>query len=246
MKQRTLLNGCLLAAAALVPTALADQIDIGNPSFGYGRWQTGNGGEFTFTPVNPSGWVNNSAYGTGAKNIDVAGSFQSFCIEGGEFIAPFPQDPPPYNAALNHNAVWGGVGPAGDPISVGTGWLYSQFARGVWSSGLSYDYTNTGVGRNVSADALQKAIWWLEGEESLSYDSGNIYEAAVVAFFGSEAEAKADGGWLYGVWALNLTNPTTGARAQDGLIYVPDGGTTLMLLGMATSGLAVVARRRKE
>ena len=135
------------------------------------------------------------------------------------------------------------------PFLPGTGWLYSQFARGVLSG---YAYSGTEAAREASAGLLQKALWWLEGEEV--FNAGNIYMAAVVANFGgSQANAKADGGAIYGVSALNLwlpgTNPAIASnRAQDQLFYkpVPDGGHILALLGMALCGMAIASRRLRR
>ena len=75
--------------------------------------------------------------------------------------------------------------------------------------------------------------------------------AAVVANFGgSQPNAQADGGAIYGVSALDLwlpgTNTTIAAnRGQDQLFYkpVPDGGQTLALLGLALCGMAIASRR---
>jgi hypothetical protein len=250
MMKRKLVVGLAVAAVA-VPCAMAvNQIDIGYPGSGYGPYVTGQGGEFTFTAI--GGWLDTSLYSadpnTKTKNVGVDGTFQTFCIEGGETIQPYNTTtaPPPYNAVLNNNAVYGGVGAAGDPISVGTGWLYSQFARASWQNGLSYDYTNPGRSGDTSSSAhkLQQAIWWLESENGVVYDPNNIYMAGVVSKFGTELLAKANGGWNYGVKALNLTIPGTGARAQDGLFYVPDGGMTMAMFGMGLAGLGLFARRR--
>jgi hypothetical protein len=112
----------------------------------------------------------------------------------------------------------------------------------------NYAYSGTAAARKTSADLLQRAIWWLEGEHT--FNAGNIYMAAVVANFGSQANARADGGAIYGVSALNLwkpgTDPTIAANgAQDQLFYrpVPDGGQTLALLGMVLCGMAMASRR---
>jgi len=220
---------------------MADQVRVGYPGSGYGPYQTGIGGEFTLTPTNPTGWLDLSYYGAGARNArGSTGSFQTFCLEGGENIYPYNAL---YNAVVQRNAVGGGVGPAGDPLSVGTGWLYSQFASGNWVTGLSYEYTDLS-GRRTDADLFQKAIWWLEGEEGITYSAGNKYMLAVVSQFGDGA--TADGAWHYGVYALHLTS-LNGGPVQDQLYYsgvpVPDGGATVMLLGAAMAGLGFISRK---
>jgi len=238
MKRALIVVGLVLLLAS---AALADQVQVGYPGSFYGPYQTGVGGEFTLTPLNPTGWLDLSNYASAAR---VGGGFQTFCLEGSEFIGGYSST---YNASMNRNAVWGGIGPSGDPLSVGTGWLYSQFATSDWESGygLSYNYTSVS-GRRADADLFQKAIWWLEGEESVSYNASNKFMAAVVARFGSRTAAKADGGWLYGVYALNLTT-ANGGRVQDQLYFsgipVPDGGATIALLGLAIAGLGIMSRR---
>ena len=109
----------LLVIAAMASPAMADQIKVTQ-----GSYQTGSGGESTFETVNPAGWIDLSHY---AAFTASGNKFQTFCIEVGENISYGVT----YNAALNTKAVNGGSGgPTPDPVSVGTGWLYSQFAMG--------------------------------------------------------------------------------------------------------------------
>jgi hypothetical protein len=229
------------ASFALASPAIADQVQVGYPGAPFGPYQSGVGGEFTLNDINTEGWLDLSGYVAGkTSNFGGITSFQTFCIEKTEFIYNTI-----YDAKLNTRALYGSEGPAGDPISAGTGWLYSQFAQGVLSG---YAYSGTEAARETSADLLQKALWWLEGEDV--FNAGNIYMAAVVANFGSQANAQADGGAIYGVSALNLWLPGTNTavatnRAQDQLFYkrVPDGGQTLALLGMALCGMTIASRR---
>jgi hypothetical protein len=241
----------LAVALMAVTVAFADQIQVGYPGQPLGPYTGGNGGgEFTFLPINPAGWLNLSNYDAGVtRDVGVSGSFQTFCIEGNEGIYGYDEinidvdKSWPYDATLSQNAMQGSMGPSGDPVSVGTGWLYSQFARGVLSG---YTYGPSVGARQTSAGLLQQAIWWLEGEKSVVYSAANPFMAAVVNHFGSEALAQADGGWNYGVYALNLTKTTqtgTVKRIQDGLVYVPDGGMTLILLGIAFAATAFAYSR---
>ena len=59
------------------------------------------------------------------------GTFNSFCLEINEYINPSGR---PYYYTLSHGADqrWLG-GPSPDPISLGTAWLFSQFATGTLS-----------------------------------------------------------------------------------------------------------------
>lgn len=246
-------SGLAVAVAVVglaLPAAIANQVQVGYSGAGYGPYQTGLGGEFTLNDLNPEGWLDLSGYASVTKNFGPTGitSFQTFCLEGGEYLYPYSTT---YDAVVNTKALYGGVGPSGDALSAGTGWLYQQFATGVWEGSLSYSYAGGNAteiaARKDSAGKFQDTIWWLEGEEGKTYDASNPYMKAVVDKFGSEANAKADGGSTYGVYALNLTVPGTGGRAQDQLYYkVPDGGMTVALLGMGLAGVGFFARRRTQ
>lgn len=233
---RAAVLGLCLAAAV---SASANQVQVGYPGSSYGPYQSGSGGEFTINVINPNGWLDLSGYApTVTSGIGVAGTFQTFCLEGNENIGGYANT---YNAVVNQNAVWGNVGPVGDPLSVGTGWLYSQFAQGTLSG---YAFGGTVAQRKASALNLQNTFWWLEGESGIVYNAGNPFMLAVVTQFGTQAAAKVDGAWNYGVYALNLTT-ANGGRVQDQLYYrVPDGGTTVMLLGLALGGVSILARRK--
>lgn len=225
-----------------VSFALAAPAGAGTVTVTFGPYQASppGGGEFTLTP---DGWLDLSSYSqlmkTGNPSLGDIISFQTFCIEHSEFI-----NQTTYNGVLNTNAMDGGVGPLGDPISKGTGWLYSQFASGVLSG---YDYLLTDIERRASAAKLQEAIWMLEGEQAFASNSFITLLLQQPAFFNDLAAAKADGGAAYGVSAINLTN-LSGGLAQDQLYFhsVPDGGMTLMLLGMTLSGLAALPRRFRK
>jgi hypothetical protein len=85
--------------------------------------------------------------------------------------------------------------------------------------------------------------------EGVSYNASNPFMLGVVNQFGSAANAQADGGWNYGVFALNLTTQS-GGRIQDQLHFrqpprrrVPDGGASALLLVAALGGLAALSRR---
>ena len=234
----------LLLIGAMAAPAVAGQIQVGYSGSTYGPYSTGSGGEFTFNPINPAGWLNVDSYGAYARDYGVTGTFQTFCLEGKENLSGYPYT---YDAKLNFKAVEGGVGPAGDTLSVGTGWLYKQFATNIWEAGLSYGYTS---GRLADALLLQYAIWWLEDEKGVSYNALNPYMKGAVDKFGSEAAAKVDGAWDYGVYAVNMwTTDNAGVvtNIQDGIFYtVPDGGTTLMLLGGVLMGLGALRRRFRQ
>jgi hypothetical protein len=200
-------------------------------------YYSGNGGEFTLYNGAPS----NGSYNTKTKNIGWNESFQTFCLETAEFINPGGT----YNFSINleNKAVYGGAGPLGDQISVGTSWLYSQFAKGILSG---YNYVQ-GTGRAASAEELQQAIAYLEDEVGGSL-STNMINLLTTKFGSNEADWKANAAiGTDGVYVLNLTT-LNGDRAQDQL-YFKETGTTVpipaafWLLGSGLVGL--VGLRRK-
>ena len=216
------------SSAVIVPNALANTMQV---TMNYGSRQSGNGGEFNasspdFVPAT-MGYSANTIY---------SGGFETFCVEANEYFTPGNS----YYYAISQGAVNGGIsGGNPDPISLGTAWLYLNFAQGTLAG---YNYT-TGAGGNASAAALQATVWWLEGEQA---DPSNTFSAAVITKFGSAAAAMADNNGVYGVAVLNLWNDANhNSPAQDQLILnpVPDGGTTAMLLGVGLLGLFLFNRK---
>lgn len=212
---------------------------------GYGPYQTGLGGEFTLGVLSPDLlWILDNGYVPGlSKNVaGITNSFQTFCLEGSEHIYSNTT----YNVVLSDKAIYGGVGASGDPISLGTAWLYRLFATGGLDS-YGYDYTNPGRsssagGLPASAGELQDAIWWLEGEQGIVYTAANSFMLAVVNEFGSELAAKKDASGAYGVGVLNMYS-LDGNRRQDQLVLtaaVPEP-PVLLLLGICLAGLAMAA-----
>jgi hypothetical protein len=99
---------------------------------------------------------------------------------------------------------------------------------------------------DASAAALQATIWWLEGEGA---NPNNLFSTLVTNRF---PNPTANNNGLFGVFALNLWDDN-GNPAQDQLILgrggqfnVPDGGTTVMLLGGALSVLGMARRYLKS
>jgi hypothetical protein len=243
----------LACAAASVSSAFGYTVTLTQTSF-----SSGSGGEFT-AKVNDNSLAEyiasydqagapNSTVGVGSTTN---GTFQTFCIEHVENFYPGQ----PYTViGITASAKAGGMA-VSDHLSIGTAFLYSEFAKGTLA-GYNYDLSS----RSASAGALQNTIWWLENE--IAGNSGvvpkpsNSFTTLVETMFGAvgvqHAGLNGDGGGAakdaadgqYGVWALNL-----GVGVQDQLIYkatgntdVPDGGTTLMLLGLGMTGMVSIRR----
>ena len=164
--------------------------------------------------------------------------FDSFCLELDEYFNPgrrywvqMPMGMIANNGGVNTDS--------GDSISVGTAWLYSQFAQG---NLFGYTY-----GNSADAQNLQNAIHMLEGERTVN--TGNKFYALAAGQSGFLNNASVG---QYGVWVLSLWNNFNGTtysgRAQDQLYFdgsnrVPDGGLTVAMLGLAMAGLTVLRRR---
>jgi len=227
MKKLAIILSVALGFFSFAQMAVADTISTLSQR---GPYSWNNVGELTLLPLPLGGTLSSfvNSYDPRTRDFMQEGTFQTFCLEAYEYL-PLNAT---YNAALNTKAVEGGVGPAGDPISKGTAYLYYQFASGTLAG---YDYADA-INRTRWAEDLQKAFWALEDE------GGDIsaYQAMLIAKFGSIANAKLDNDGEYAVMALNVTKD--GLNYQDVLIKTPEP-FTLLLLGLGLLG--VVGIRRK-
>jgi hypothetical protein len=209
----------------------------------YGNYSYDNGGEFRVKPDANLDWVLN-LYSPETKNQGVSGTFQTFCVEHNEYFSPFNT----YDVTLNDRAMYGGGGTSGDPLSIGSAWLYHEFQNsGNFDGYATYNYSdpNRSDYAGSSADLLQQALWMLE-DEPVTFDSSNIFIKAVIKKFGSLSNAKADqANNEYGVMVMNLYDTTTGARAQDQLVCVPDA-SIMWLLGPAFIMLGLFGRKKSK
>jgi hypothetical protein len=212
-----------LFLASNVFAGLSTTLDL-SPN-GY-RDQNSSGGEFTALV---SGGQNYAANYSSSAQATVNGQtgFETFCVEIDEEFSPGST----YNTSIGNTIL-----PGGAAITVGTAYLYSQFALGNLQN-YNYNPGSTGVGsRAYTADELQDAIWYLQGEITSAGDQytkgnnylysfgGNSFDPAsdpfvnlVQTMFGANAYAS-DSGNNYGVQVLELTG-ANGAPAQDQLVY---------------------------
>jgi hypothetical protein len=209
------------------------QTDDVGPNYSYA-----SGGEFTIYNSNLS--IN--AYVSDTSGIyGGANSFQTFCVEVIESVGT-PVDVVLSTTFINESdgsyvgpgshAIKGGQS-FGDNLDPRTAYLYTEFVKGTLSN---YDYDGTmGIGRNISARDLQKAIWIIEGEQLPS--SATTQAQAWI----DEANAAA---WndIGQVRILNLyeanTYKTGPVFLQDMLYMLPVPGAVLLcILGLGVAGL---------
>jgi len=251
---RRLLGGMV---AAVIGVCMVTGVHATSIVLDYGSVHSGNGGEFV---VKSDGTADSTAFVNSivANYSSLAtyqGGFETFCIEYNEHFSPGGV----YNVQVNPNgqALKGGL-TVGDYVSVGSAYLYSLFAQGALTG---YDYNSS-----ASAGNLQNTIWFLESEQ-MGLPSGpfianpGTFNSLLIAEFGNNPAAwiadsatsltlrSAVTAASYGVTALNM-GPSPTFPNQDQLVYlgggrqdVPDGGTTLMLLGVAVGGMSLLRRK---
>jgi len=228
MKINTLIRAVAFGAALSATSAFANAVYVERTSFN--GVPDGSGGEFKDT------------FNKGKANQY---SILTFCLE--EFVTI--NTPAGYSYTIDDRALAGGkdlhdpvgAGPAGDPLSKATAWLYEQFAKGtlVDSDGVGSYWTAANHDKN--AGILQKAIWTFEDE--FDWSKNNFYYDLAVAHFGSKDVAFSTYTGttvkVLNIWGKN------GKDIQSHLIYVPDSGMTVGLLGLGLLSLAAFRRKSK-
>ena len=219
----TVLTGFMGASVALAIPA------SGTITVNTGTFEYSNGGEFTAT---------------------VAGypSFQTFCIEiQHEFSLGGT-----YNYILGQDTHGAPPSTASAVLNLGTAWLYSEFGHG----GIVISST-------AEAGEFQAALWYFQGQGANSngdfgsptqtwnnglptalspIGQGDTYtDEAIAALTGMGLNASDPSKGMFSVSIIESSN-ADGSPAQDWL-FVPDGGTTVILLGIGLVGLVLVSRR---
>lgn len=235
---------CVKGMAVAMLAGVASTVSAATLQLNTNPFSNGNGlGGGEFTAVAVSGSIDKSAYSSLAL---YQGNIEVFCLEYNEHFSPGGV----YDYTINSNAFGGDVaGGGGDPISLGTAWLYQQFATGNLLN-FAYDQNNVTARKN-SSSLLQLAFWYLEDETQFisgygSYDpTSNDFLNQAATRFGGLASAKNDANGAFGTAVLNITsgNGANLHQSQVFLTNVPDSATTLALVGLALVGLVAVRRK---
>lgn len=235
--------GIAISSLALTPALMADTVELY-----YGPYAYYVGGEFTaVTSPNYNGAYSPLALvnATDANNVVHTG-FETFCVQTDVDFTPYNWgNTTPYNFTISLASIGA---PDNFALSEGTAFLYSLFATG---SLPGYDYT--GATRATDAGYLQAAIWQLQGGQSYpgmpSSMAGNPYYTLAATTLGANLDTAATLSTDFGVEIMNLTD-ANGNPAQNQLIYVgngvPDGGTTVALLGLSLAGIGVLRKSIKR
>ena len=160
-------------------------------------------------------------------------SFQSFCLERDEYLSPNTF----YKIAdISTKAIRGGVNTdLNDDLDPKTAYLFYHFAIGDLKADATHPYSK--FDSVYGQDALQRAIWMLEGE--LATDNSNKFYALVKDMV------------LTDVGAVRVINPVdeaysptnpAGYYKQSILVLTPEPGT-LLILGLSLAGLAALRRK---
>jgi hypothetical protein len=240
MKTLLILSGVMAVAMAKAGTVTLDL----TPNYDW--W---GGGEFT-------AYTSDSFVGNYAPSATYDGGFETFCLETG--VEFYPGSSYTYSLGnVTQPVPASGVG-SDLYLTAGAAYLYSQFAQGILS-GFDYDTpgdfaAGTDAGRVTDDHLLQAAIWALQGGQTYgNYPS--LSDTELDNPFYSAALAHGGTAQYTGTTVQVLQMWDGSDAVQNQLVYtpspapnfnpspVPDGGSTVALLGMTFAGMGWLRRK---
>jgi hypothetical protein len=157
------------------------------------------------------------------------GTFETFCLAENVLFHPGNT----YNYSTSST-----IEPSGTSITLGTAYLYTQFRLGSLSG---YTY-----GSAASANALQAAIWWLQGQNFGAKNSFVTLAETALGLTDSTITGAEVGNTVF---AINLTDANgTPHQPQLGYNAVPEPSTVvagaLLLLPFGVSTVRILRKNK--
>ena len=127
-----------------------------------------------------------------------------------------------------------------DPVDVKTAWIYSKYLEGDFAALGIAGFSGDGRG-----DAVQNAIWCLEGEGSDYCTPGSaIVIGKATEYFETNPPSLEGVRALNLLWTVNYDKWKAGDPAQDVLVSTIPEPTSLLLFGTGLVGLRAWRRRK--
>jgi hypothetical protein len=191
--------------------------------------------------------VSISTVTSGPSPVSTGGSFETFCL--GTQVDYSPNATYSYQISDTVQPT-GPLGPngVGSPgyVTWGTAWLYSQYRAGALGAGTANNPLN---------DALQEAIWTLQGQNtsgitfspnSTDYTTFLANAASAAALAGVSSDTN-DANGAFGVYALNMLSGSTYVQPQLVMVPVPEPTTVIAgMLLLLPFGMCAVRMLRKN